>query len=237
MLTRTADYLEREYAIRLQIKQRTLYPKLLLVAAIFIPALPTLLFQGAVAYLRETVGTVVPWLLIGIALWILLRFLSQIQAFRALYDAVKLLIPGLGAIVRRFSVGKFCRSLAALYGAGVPVPRAMRTSADACDNAAISGAVYRQTPRVERGEPLSAALAATGLFSPVVLGMVTTGEQSGDMEGMLQKVADYQEQEAEHSTRQLVVVLGVVVYLAIALFVASKIVGFWGGYASQFGGE
>ena len=56
-------------------------------------------------------------------------------------------------------------------------------------------------------------------------------EHAGDMEGMLNKVADYQEREAEHSTRQLVVVLGVVVYLAVALLVASQIVSFYGGYA------
>src|SRR5439155_10673438 len=164
-------------------------------------------------------------------LWILFRLLFQIPAFRALYDGIKLAIPVLGKNVRQFAIGKFCRSLAALYGSGLPVGRALRTSADACDNYLIARAVHRQSPRVERGEPLSAVLAGTGLFSPIVLGMVATGEHAGDMEGMLTKVADYQEREAEHSTRQLVVVLSVVIYLAVAALVAYIVISSWGGYA------
>jgi type IV pilus assembly protein PilC len=232
MLNRIADYLEREYEIRLEIKRRTLYPKLLLGAAIFIPPVKVLIFDGIVPYLRATVGMVLPLLLWVAGLWIFFRLLFQIPAFRALYDGIKLAIPVLGKNVRQFAVGKFCRSLAALYGAGLPVGRALRTSADACDNYLIARAVHRQSPRVERGEPLSAVLAGTGLFSPIVLGMVATGEHAGDMEGMLTKVADYQEREAEHSTRQLIVVLGVVVFLAVALMIAVQIVGFYSQYAS-----
>jgi type IV pilus assembly protein PilC len=231
MLNRIADYLEREYEIRLEIKRRTLYPKLLLAAAVFIPPIHLLIFNGVVPYLQATVGRIALLVVLVAALWLLFRLLFQIPAFRALYDAIKLAIPGLGKVVRQFAVGKFTRSLAALYGAGLPVTRALRVSADACDNYLIARAVHRQSPRVERGEPMSAVLAGTGLFSPIVLGMVATGEHAGDMEGMLNKVADYQEREAEHSTRQLVVVLGVVVYLAVALLVASQIVSFYGGYA------
>jgi type IV pilus assembly protein PilC len=232
MLTRIADYLEREYEIRLEIKRRTLYPKLLFLAAIFIPPVKYLIFEGVVPYLRATVGMIAPLLLWGAALWVVFRLLFQIPAFRVLYDGVKLAIPVVGKNVRQFAVGKFCRSLAALYGAGLPVGRALRTSVDASDNFMIARAVYRQSVRVDRGEPLSAALAGTGLFSPIVLGMVATGEHAGDMEGMLTKVADYQEREAEHSTRQLIVVLGVVVLLAVALMVASQIIGFYSQYAA-----
>jgi type IV pilus assembly protein PilC len=232
MLNRIADYLEREYEIRLEIKRRTLYPKLLLLAAVFIPPVKVLIFDGIVPYLRATVGMILPLFLWVVGLWLVFRLLFQIPAFRVLYDGIKLAIPVLGKNVRQFAVGKFCRSLAALYGAGLPVGRALRTSADACDNTLIARAVHRQTPRVERGEPLSAALAGTGLFSPIVLGMVATGEHAGDMEGMLTKVADYQEREAEHSTRQLIVVLGVVVLLAVALMIAVQVVGFYSQYAS-----
>ena len=84
---------------------------------------------------------------------------------------------------------------------------------------------------MERGESLTTALAATGFFSPVALGMVATGEQAGNVDGMLEKLADFQEAEADHATHQMVVIGSTLFYLLIALFVASMIIGFYGGYA------
>ena len=74
-------------------------------------------------------------------------------------------------------------------------------------------------------------LAATGFFSPVALGMVATGEQAGNVDGMLHKLADFQEAEADHATHQLVIIGSTLFYLLIALFVAAIVIGFYGGYA------
>src|SRR5205085_11337067 len=69
MMLRIADYLEREYEIRQKLKQRTLYPKIVLVAAVFLPKLVVLIFGGLIAYLHATLFTVLPFVLGALAIW------------------------------------------------------------------------------------------------------------------------------------------------------------------------
>jgi type II secretory pathway component PulF len=233
IMNRLADYLEREYEIRLLISRKTLYPKLLILAAIFIPPIPKLFLVGPSAYLRVTVGVVLPILLACGALWGIGRYLMQYAWFRARYDDVKLAVPLVGQLVRKLVVGKLTRALAALYGAGLSVTSSLDRAAAACGNARFAQSLSRVTPMLERGESLSTAMASTRLFSPMVLGMVQTGEQTGEMEGMLNKIAEYQESEAEHAITQLITVMSVLVFLVIAVVIASQIVGFWSGYATS----
>ena len=231
MMLRIADYLEREYEIRQKIKQRTLYPKIVLVVAIFLPSLVVGLFPAAAQFLHTSLPTVLPLALWAVALWAAIRLGLQWPPFRCAYDTVKLNLQVIGGLIRKRITGKFARGLAALYGAGLPVGRAMAWAADACGNPRVADMIHRQVARVERGESLTTALAATGFFSPVALGMVATGEQAGNVDGMLEKLADFQEAEADHATHQMVVIGSTLFYLLIALFVASMIIGFYGGYA------
>jgi type II secretory pathway component PulF len=231
MMLRIADYLEREYEIRQKIKQRTLYPKIVLLAAIFLPNLVVLIFQGLMPYLHSTLFTVLPVVLWALAIWAAFRIAFQWTPFRYAYDTVKLNLPVIGGLIRKQVTGKFARGLAALYGAGLPVGRAMAWAADACGNPRVADMIHRQVARVERGESLTDALAATGFFSPVALGMVATGEQAGNVDGMLEKLADFQEAEADHASHQMVVIGSTLAYLAVALFVAYIVISAYGGYA------
>jgi type II secretory pathway component PulF len=231
MMIRIADYLEREYEIRQKIKQRTLYPKLVLVAAIFIPKIRLLIFEGLMPYLQATLFTVLPIVLGALAVWAAFRIAFQWPAFRTFYDTVKLNLPVVGSLMRKQITGRFSRGLAALYGAGLPVGRAMSWAAEACGNPRVAEMVLRQVPRVERGESLTSALGATGFFSPAALGMMATGEQSGNVDGILHKLADYQEAEADHATQQMVTIGSTLFYLAVCIYVAMQVIQFYGGYA------
>jgi type IV pilus assembly protein PilC len=231
MMLRIADYLEREYEIRQKIKQRTLYPKLVLFAAIFIPKLPILVLSGFGPYLQATLFTLIPLALFVLGIWAAFRLAFQWPAFRYLYDTVKLNLPVVGGLIRKQITGRFVRGLAALYGAGLPVGRAMGWAAEACGNPRVADMILRQVPRVERGESLTQALGATGFFSPAALGMVATGEQSGNVDGILNKLADYQEAEAAHATQQMVTVGSTLFYLAVCIYVALQVISFYGGYA------
>jgi type IV pilus assembly protein PilC len=222
MMIRIADYLEREYEVRQKIKQRTLYPKLVLVAAIFIPKLPILVLVGLLPYLRATLFTLLPVAAALLVIWAAFRLAFQWPAFRYFYDTVKLNLPVVGGLIRKQITGRFVRGLAALYGAGLPVGRAMSWAADM---------VLRQVPRVERGESLTAALTATGFFSPAALGMMATGEQSGNVDGILRKLADYQEAEADHATHQMVTIGSTLFYLAVCIYVGMQVISFYSGYA------
>ncbi len=130
MLERLADYLERDYKLRLKIRAGTFYPKVLLVAGIFIPKVPILVVGGGlIPYLRETVGWAGPILLAVLAVVAAVRILLQIEPLREAYDSLKLMIPGIGGLVRQLAMARFSRAMAALYAAGVPLPRAIAISA------------------------------------------------------------------------------------------------------------
>mgnify|MGYP000751898458 FL=1 len=236
MLGRLADYLERDYKLRLKIRAGTFYPKVLLVAGIFIPKIPVLVIGGGlIPYLRETVGWAAPILLAVLAVVAVVRILLQIEPLREAYDSLKLMIPGIGGLVRQLAMARFSRAMAALYSAGVPLPRAIAISALAADNYYLTKHLRRAIADVEHGQSISEAFRRTGVMPPLVLDMLQTGESTGNVDAMMDKVAEYYEQETDVKSGQAVIVLSVGVYLLIALWIASMIISFWQGYASGGG--
>jgi type II secretory pathway component PulF len=236
MLERLADYLERDYKLRLKIRAGTFYPKVLLVAGIFIPKIPVLVLGGGlIPYLRETVGWAAPILLAVLVVIAVVRMLLQIEPVRDAYDSLKLMIPGIGGLVRQLAMARFSRAMAAVYAAGVPLPRAIAISALAADNYYLTKRLRGAIAEVEHGQSLAEAFRRTGVMPPLVLDMLRTGESTGGVDAMMDKVAEYYEQETDVKSGQAVVVLSVGVYLLIALWIASMIIGFWQGYASSGG--
>ncbi|MGC8784878.1 MAG: type II secretion system F family protein [Armatimonadota bacterium] len=236
MLERLADYLERDYKLRLKIRAGTFYPKVLLLAGIFIPKIPVLVVGGGlIPYLRETVGWAAPILLAVLAIVAVVRILLQIEPLREAYDSLKLMIPGIGGLVRQLAMARFSRAMAALYSAGVPLPRTIAISALAADNYYLTKHLRRAVAEVEHGQSISEAFRRTGVMPPLVLDMLQTGESTGNVDAMMDKVAEYYEQETDVKSGQAVIVLSVGVYLLIALWIASMIISFWQGYASGEG--
>ncbi len=227
---RLADYLEREYEVRLEVKRKTLYPKLLLLALIFIPPLPALVLSGPAAYFWSVWNVLQYGALVLAPLWLAVRLLLTTEAGRQVYDRVKLALPVIGGLVRKMTVARFARTLAALYGAGVPIMSAIAMSGEASGNSVLEGSAARMASSLERGMPISAALGTSGFFQPMFIGMVSTGESSGNLDQMLDKAADFYEEEALHATVQLTVILGVVLLLGMALLIAIQVIGFWGGF-------
>jgi type II secretory pathway component PulF len=230
ILRRLADYLEREYNLRLQIKQRTLYPKILLVALIFIPSVVTWFLHGFTAYITDIAATWAWPFVTLIALVIVFRFMLKSAAFRDLYDQVKLSVPVIGPLVRKLAIARFARSMAALYHAGVAVPTAMVASGEASGNAMLERTMTRTARSVEGGASLTQSLVLTRFFPSMFTGMVSTGEQTGNLDETLDKAAEYYENEANHATIQLVVILGVLLLLSMAVFIGMKVIGFWTGF-------
>lgn len=236
MLERIADYLERDYKLRMKIRAGTFYPKVLLVAGIFIPKIPTLVIGGGlIPYLKETVGWAGPFLLGVLAVVAVMRLALQIEPFRDLYDSIKLLIPGIGGMIRQMAMARFSRAMAALFGAGVPLQRTIAISTLAAQNHYLTKRLRKAIPSVEHGQSISEAFRKTGVMPPLVLDMLRTGESTGSIETMMDKVAEYYEQETDVKSYQAVIALSVGVYLLIALWIASMIIGFWQGYTGMGG--
>lgn len=235
---RLAEYLEREFELRQQIKRKTLYPKLVLTLLVLV--LPIQSPLNVKAYLAGLTGLLTTIALIGIPGWFLARLLLTSEGLRDLVDHIKLAVPVTGGVARKLAAARFARSLAALYGAGVPIPSAFAMSAEACGSGVLERGALRRVGDLERGSALSTILGETRFFPPMFLGMVSTGETTGNLDVMLDKAADFYEEEANHATSQLVVVLGVGVLILVAIMVAIKVIGFYtgmlGGVMESVGG-
>ena len=231
---RLANYLESQYELELEIKRKTLYPKILLFALLFIPQIPTLVLKGFIPYVLEIWSIVGMLLMVGVPLFIAFKFLMTARAAREWYDHLKLMIPITGNLVRKMTIARFSRTLAALYGAGVPIMTATTLAGESSGNHVLESASYGMSSALERGVPMSQALSATGFFPAMFRGMVSTGESTGNLDQMLEKAADFYEEEAKHATLQLVVILGVLLLLVMAVLIALKIIGF---YTSFYGGQ
>jgi type IV pilus assembly protein PilC len=227
---RLSDYLQSQYELQLEIKRRTLYPKLLLLAFFFIPTVPTIFIAGTGAWLKELLGIVITFGLPILVLWIGIKFVLTTRGGRDGFDRVKLAIPVVGNLVRKLTVARFARTLAALYGAGVAINTATSLAGETCGNYVLETATQRVVPAIERGMPASEALATTRFFPQMFIGMVQTGETTGSLDEILNKAAEFYEEEAKHAIIQLTVILGVALLLIMAILIAIKIIGFYTGY-------
>jgi type IV pilus assembly protein PilC len=230
---RLAEYAERDYEIQQTIKRETWYPKLLVFCSFLIPSVVPLFLQGFGAWFKFVLP---PFLFIS-ALWIggkvvgyFLPLSSHARGWRKAIDSIKLYTPVVGKTVRGFAVSKFCHALSATYSAGMAPHKSVRIAAQACGNVAIAESALAIIPRLERGDSMTESLAGTGHFQPVVLQMLRTGEESGRIDEQLDKVAEFLEADAETSVKQAVKVLGILVFLAIALYIGSQVISFWTGY-------
>jgi type IV pilus assembly protein PilC len=159
---------------------------------------------------------------------------------RESYDAIKNAIPGFGTLAKMFAVARFGRTLAALYRGGFGMSHALEIAGDASGNAVLRAAVQRAIPLAERGALVSDSLRSSGFFSGMAIDMFRTGETSGRLDEMLDKMADFYESEGKLKTRQAAVIFGTAVFLLVAILVAVQVISFWTGYghaASAGGGE
>lgn len=237
-----ADYAEHDHHIQQVIARETWYPKMVIFAAIFILNIPPLV----VAIMKgQPVGPAILGYLLGIALPLSVIFLvwlatngkkfimplaRHLRPLTIVIDQIKLLTPVVGKTVRNLAVAKFCRAFAALNAAGLGVATSFELAGEACGNTAIASRIREIIPKVEQGQGITDALAATRQFQPVVLQMMRTGEVSGNFDEQLNSVAEFMEQEGESSIRKSMVVLGILALLAVAAMVGYYVINFYVGY-------
>ena len=120
-------------------------------------------------------------------------------AIRHLVDRVSLRLPIFGTILRKAAIARFARTLATMFGSGVPLVDGLTSVAGATGNHVYHDASLEIREAVTTGQALSTAMADTGLFPAMVQQMTTTGEDSGELESMLNKAADFYEREVREA--------------------------------------
>ena len=240
MFARLAKYSERDYDLQQTIKRETWYPKLLIFASILIPsAVPlvvSMVLKNQNPWLAWLHQVWAPFLLIGgaVAGYRAINFASPLAAHysapKLLLDKFKLQVPIGGKVVRGLATAKFCRALGTLYSAGVGPGESVRLAAAACGNAAIAESAVSIVPRLEHGETLTACLKSTGYFPSTVMQVMAVGEESGDLDGQLDKAADFLEADSEVAIKQSVQVFSILIFLAIAIYIGFQVAQFYLGY-------
>jgi type IV pilus assembly protein PilC len=142
-------------------------------------------------------------------------------------DAFLLKVPVFGMLLRKVAVAKFTRTLATLIKSGVPILQALETVAKTAGNKVIEIAVMTARESVKEGERIATPLRKSGVFPPMVIQMIAIGEETGNLDAMLSKIADFYDQEVDTAVKGLtsmiepiiIVLMGLVIgFIVIAMF-------------------
>ena len=243
ILQRLATFLEKITKLKAQVKSALIYPASVITIAIgvvwiilrFVIPTFTQLFAGLGGELpwitRVVVGTsnfigrFSPWIIIGgIFVGIFLGRWHKTERGRRVIDGLMLKIPVIGMLLRKIAVARFCRTLATLTSSGVPILDGLEITAKTSGNAIIEDAVMAVRKSVEEGKTVSEPLAETKVFPPMVVQMINVGEQTGALDQMLSKIADFYEEEVDTAVAGLmkliepllITFLGVVIGVIVA---------------------
>src|SRR6266545_1034233 len=215
-------YLEKTAQLRRKVVGAVTYPAVILAVAIIIvfvmivklvpvfedvysranaalPA-PTRLLIGISTVVRSY--TLVVFLLIMAAV-LALYMTVQTEAGRRLLDNAKLRVPLFGVLIRKSIMARVCRTMSVLLSAGIPLLEATETTARVSGNKIIEGALLTAIKRMQEGGMIAETLRQTGEFPSMVIQLVSTGEESGTLPGMLGRAASYYEQQVDNTVATL----------------------------------
>jgi type IV pilus assembly protein PilC len=142
-------------------------------------------------------------------------------------DGIILKLPLFGELIQKVATAQFCRTFSSLTRAGVPILLALEISQDTSGNAVISKAILSSRTDVQEGVPLSVALSRKQVFPDLAMSMLSIGEETGQMDAMLSKVADFYEDEVEATVKVLTSMLEPVMIVFVGGIVGSILVAMY----------
>jgi type II secretory pathway component PulF len=230
-----ADYYRERARLTRQVMSDLAYPFFLFHFAILIGPVPQLFISGNVsAYLSSVLRIVVPIY----AVVLLLIYAAQGrhgENWRAFIESVVGRIPLWGAARRNLALSRLAAALEALINAGVSIIEAWDVAAAASGSPALRRAVLNWKPRVLAGETPSHVLSQSTEFPEHFSNLYHTGEITGQLDHTLKRLQAYYQEEGTRKLRALAEWTPKLVYLAIALMIAWRVVSFWAGYFGQLG--
>jgi len=246
ILNKIADLIEKEFALQQKIKSAMSYPTFVIGAAllmgIFMLAfiLPQFVgifdqFGGELPALTRFFVTLSNlfgkywYIFLGIIVLLVMGFMSYIKtpSGKIKFDKFKLNAPIIGEINRKGAVARFTRILGTLIKSGVPILEALQVSSNAIGNLVISSAVLEAKTKIKEGQSISSPLAASGVFPPMVTQMIAVGEESGELEEMLIKVAKFYDEEVDRSVEKLTAVIEPLMMVFIGLTIGTMIIAMY----------
>ena len=162
----------------------------------------------------------------GTGYWFLRQYYAT-EIGRLHIDSIKLRIPLFGDLIKKVAIARFSRTFGTLIRAGVPMLNAMEVVKDTAGNALVAKSVEKIYDEVRQGGTISQPMAKTKLFPPMVTQMVAVGEETGRLDDMLSKVADFYDMEVENAVEQLTSLLEPIMVVGIGGIVGSVVIGMY----------
>lgn len=248
-LERLAGFLENDMALRRKVKSAMTYPVLVMIMAVGIVTflvtfilpkfiqmfkdlgmtddkfpMPTLILMKVSNFATSKWYIVI---IIIVASTIAINRVKATKTGKRYMDIFKLKAPVFGKLNHMIAIARFARTFSTLLSSGVPILQAMETVAGTVDNDVISDAILMSRAAIREGDTIADPLSASKMFPPMVVQMITIGEETGQLDSMLSKVADFYESEVDAALESLTAALepllivglgGVVGFIVIAMF-------------------
>jgi type IV pilus assembly protein PilC/MSHA biogenesis protein MshG len=234
-----ATYTDQEIEMRNLMKRETFYPKMVLVFSVILVIGVNLFvsqyLKSDLILLDSPLAHARTWYWLGpllLGLFLFVRIGLHNGRIKLNWDAMLAYLPGFSGVVRKFAMAKFGRSFGVLYKGGVPMPDALRLSADACGNEYLRGRIHPAINKIKEGGGITDALRSTGAFNPIVLDMTGTGERTGNLDQMLERMSEFYEDEAVTQAQRNAKIISTVILCCVAVYVCIMIAQFFLNYMS-----
>ena len=246
ILKRLATYIEKNVKLKAQVKGAMVYPVAVIsIAAIVITVIlwkviPTFaaMFAGLnaelplptrfVIALSNWLVRLLPFIIVGgILITVAFKRYYATHGGRRMVDGIVLKLPIFGPVMRKLAVARFCRTLSTLISSGVPILDGLEITARTAGNAIIEDAIMFVRKGVESGLTVAQPLKETGVFPPMVVQMIGVGEQTGALDAMLSKIADFYEEEVDQAVANLLTLMEPIMILFLGVTVGGIIVAMY----------
>lgn len=247
LLDKIATYKEKSESIRKKVKKALTYPIAVMVVAFIVTAILLIfvvpvfedLFKGFGADLPAFTKFVISlsewvqewwWAVVGVigaAGYTFSYFKKRSRPFNHFLDRTLLKIPVVGMILEKSAIARFARTLSTMSAAGVPLVEALVSVAGSCGNILFYDGVMKMRDDVATGQQLQFSMIQTGLFPNMVVQMVAIGEESGSIDAMLDKVADFFEEEVDNLVDNLSSLMEPMIMAVLGVLVGGLIVAMY----------
>jgi type IV pilus assembly protein PilC len=246
ILQRLATYVEKAVRLRAAVKSALIYPVAVVGMAVVIVGallkwvvpifsnlfaglgvnlpLPTRIVMGLSGFVQSF------WWVVFVGAFAIFFGIGQIRKHprgRYYFDKVLLHIPVIGSLLRKIAVGRFTRTLGTLITSGVPILEGLSITAKTSGNAVLEEALMKVRKAIEEGRTIVDPLRECGVFPNMVTQMIGVGEATGAMDSMLQKIADFYEEEVDSATKDMLAMLEPFIIGALGIMIGGIVISLY----------
>ena len=253
--SRMAVHFEKEAKLKATIKKATIYPIILVIAAIGVIAVMLLFVIPIFIDMFADLDIEMPAITIFVmnsSKWmtshwyvVLAIIVGVVVAYKLIYkttqgrltiDRIKMKMPLFGKLTVKTACSQFARTMSTLLVSGISTIDALETTSKIVNNIHYTNAMLKAREEVMKGVPLSEPLEASGIFPPMVYHMTGIGEETGNVEEMLEKMADYYDEEVEMTTQSVLAAMEPIIILFMALIIGTLVIAVISPIASMYSG-